>query len=741
MKNIIILLILGFPFYSLTAQISLKSSLKQSRHEVICAAYSNDGKYIVTGGLESRVFVWDANEQKVLKELKGVRRFPLSVCFSIDGKYVIAGGKDRRVNIWDFESGNLITSLRGHSDDVTSVKVSPDNKYIASASADRTIRIWDLATKELVHTLKGHRNRINSIDFSPLGNRLISGSSDETIREWDVINGTSVKSFKAHFGWVRAVAYDPNGNFIASGGDDNRIKIWNAHNYELQNSILAHSGWVEALDFSPDGKYLLSGGHDNYLIMIEVNTGKIAFNSRKQSYYVLSVAFNPNGQEFVSSTLYSDQVMVWNTSELGIDTEIAERTQQMMLKPKAKPEVYWITENQTQSNNITKRVNYKIKSEYTGGKLVLYMNGQRYASKDNFEFADDEWLEDESIVYLNEGENTLRIEYFYPGGLASSDELHVSYKPEPALAEVPEPAKVAPEPKEAIPETVKAAEPATTTAEQPKPMVKDDKLWSELIDLPFSNPVNPHRFALIIGNEDYSSYQIGLQTEANVDYAIRDANAFREYAIRVFGVPPDNILFLTNARAIEMHNEIDKIKNIIRALNGKAEIIFYYAGHGFPDEKTREPHIMPVDVTGTNLRFAIKINDFYKELSAYPSERITVFMDACFSGGARNVGLVAARGVRVRPRDQNLHGNLVVFTASSENQSAHPYREKQHGIFTYFLLNKLKETKGEITYKELSDYINQTVGVRSAIINNTEQTPQTNFSPVVENKWQNWTIR
>ncbi len=116
-------------------------------------------------------------------------------------------------------------------------------------------------------------------------------------------------------------------------------------------------------------------------------------------------------------------------------------------------------------------------------------------------------------------------------------------------------------------------------------------------------------------------------------------------------------------------------------------------------------------------------------------------MDACFSGGARNVGLVAARGVRVRPHDHLLHGNLVVFSASSDRQSAHPYRMMQHGIFTYYLLRKLKETQGDINYGELASHLRQTVSIRSIIVNNTEQIPETNVSPLIESIWHDWTLK
>jgi hypothetical protein len=281
------------------------------------------------------------------------------------------------------------------------------------------------------------------------------------------------------------------------------------------------------------------------------------------------------------------------------------------------------------------------------------------------------------------------------------------------------------------------------------PMVQEDSGRTALAGpreddisfIPFRNHPNPLRFALIIGNEDYSSYQVGLQRESNVDFAIRDAELFSNYAVNVFGVPEENILFMTNARNIEMRREINKLTGIINALDGKAEIFFYFAGHGFPDPNTRDPYIIPVDVTGSSLEYAVKLSDLYSDLTKYPSRRITVFLDACFSGGARNVGLVSARSVRVRPREELLSGNLVVFSASSESQIAHPYREKQHGIFTYYALEKMRETRGDITYRDFSDYLRRTVAVRSILVNSAEQSPQVNVSPSIEELWQDWRFR
>lgn len=261
------------------------------------------------------------------------------------------------------------------------------------------------------------------------------------------------------------------------------------------------------------------------------------------------------------------------------------------------------------------------------------------------------------------------------------------------------------------------------------------------ISIPEGIKQNPDRFALVIGNEDYSSKQKEINTEMNVSFARNDASTFKEYAIKVLGIPEENITFLVDATLGEMSQGIDKMNKIIKVTDGNADVFVYYAGHGLPDENTKEAFLIPVDVNGTNLNYAINLKSLYAKLTEFPSKRITVFLDACFSGGARNQGLLSARGVKVKPKDEQLNGKLVVFTASSGEQSSLPYKSKNHGLFTYFLLKKLQETKGEITYKELSDYLNKTIKLNSILVNDKEQLPQTNTSADIQSEWINWKLK
>lgn len=260
-------------------------------------------------------------------------------------------------------------------------------------------------------------------------------------------------------------------------------------------------------------------------------------------------------------------------------------------------------------------------------------------------------------------------------------------------------------------------------------------------NIPQSGQASPYRFALIIGNEDYSSNQKDLSTEINVDFAKNDASAFKEYAINTLGIPDKNVIFLLDATTGQMNQGISKMNLIIKNTQGNAEAFVYYAGHGLPDEQTKETYIMPVDISGKNAADGIKLKDMYSKLSEYPSKRVSVFIDACFSGGARNQALLSARGVKVRPKEDMLNGNIVVFTASSGDQSSLAYEEKKHGFFTYFLLKKLQESNGSVSYGELSKYLMDNVSLQSVLINDKEQVPQVNVSNSIIDEWANFKMK
>jgi len=259
-------------------------------------------------------------------------------------------------------------------------------------------------------------------------------------------------------------------------------------------------------------------------------------------------------------------------------------------------------------------------------------------------------------------------------------------------------------------------------------------------DIPVSKTTQKNTYALIIGNEDYKSRQNGLKIEQNVDFALNDAIIFSQYCEKTLGIPNNQIKLLKNATSAEISRGLAWITRLSQLDEGKAKLIFYYSGHGLPHEKTKEAYLIPVDVSGSDIEYGIKIADVYKKLTKNPAKQITVLLDACFSGGARNQGLIAMKGIKVRPNKNIITGNMVVFSSSTGNESSAVYRPKQHGYFTYYLLKKLKDSKGEINYLDLSNYIINNVSKEAGLYGKL-QTPQVNVSVKVENEWQLWKFK
>ncbi|WP_291529202.1 caspase family protein [Bacteroides sp. UBA939] len=252
-----------------------------------------------------------------------------------------------------------------------------------------------------------------------------------------------------------------------------------------------------------------------------------------------------------------------------------------------------------------------------------------------------------------------------------------------------------------------------------------------LKDIPVG-AVNRHRYALIIGNEDYS--MTGANAEINVPYAVNDAMVFREYCVRTFGVPDGQLKVVPNATAGMMHEQLDWLVNMA-STDPEAELIFYYSGHGNNDEATKEPYLLPVDITGKNIRLGVSLGELYKRLATHPVKGAYVFLDACFSGGYKSAApLIAQKGVRVVPKAGLPQGNTLSFSSSSGDQTSSVFHDKKQGYYTYFLVKSIKDAGGELTMKELFEKTHAEVRKATALVGKIQE-PQYMVSPT----WSDWT--
>ena len=102
--------------------------------------------------------------------------------------------------------------------------------------------------------------------------------------------------------------------------------------------------------------------------------------------------------------------------------------------------------------------------------------------------------------------------------------------------------------------------------------------------------------------------------------------------------------------------------------------------------------------------------------------------------------LASARGVALKVKSGVPQGNMVVFSAAQGDETAYPLVDQQHGLFTYYLLKKLQETKGDVTLEDLGAYIITNVRQQSIVENGKSQTPAITASSEAQD-WQKWTLK
>ncbi len=270
-----------------------------------------------------------------------------------------------------------------------------------------------------------------------------------------------------------------------------------------------------------------------------------------------------------------------------------------------------------------------------------------------------------------------------------------------------------------------------------KRIKKQRKVLDKEIDLniPTTGIQAENTFVVAIGNEDYHFV-------SPVEFAENDMEVFAKYCEKTLGIPSQNIRCYSSATFGTLLSALAGLKDIAKAYKGNLNIIFYYAGHGIPNEAEKTAYLLPVDADGKQTEACFSLSRLYKELSDTKAKSVIVLMDACFSGAQRGEGMLnAARGVAIGTKREKTADNLVAFSAASGSETAYPYKEKGHGLFTYYLLKKLKETKGDVTLGELCDYVTEQVGKQSVVINQKSQTPTVSSPASLGDAWKSWKLR
>ncbi len=765
---------------------------------VFDVAFSLDGNYLASASKDNTVKIYkkSGNSFALVQSLEDHSDEVRSVSFSPDGRFLVSGARDNTINIYEKTGGNFEYIQDFDCENwVESVNFSPDGTYFTVGAWGAKIKIYKKNGNsfELAQTLYDNSVSVNSTNFSPDGKFLAAASFgmvniyEKKGNSFNLIETILDHSLQYE---VRSVAFSEDGNFFASGSRDNFVQVYNLNgvggndftivpyddnntnnntnndnNNNTQENV-SNLPPILLIDKIKVSENVLRAG-ESINISVTVNnigqgdaTGVFATLSTNMDYalsYDYKTFFydidKTSGSQTITIPITAKENIA--SSQLQINVRVTEPNVGMEIEGKRilistqrlkRPELKLARYNpkeiiSSSPNNqidINEQIGFEIYIQNVGEGLAENVKVEISNSQNGVMFlgyAIGEGKPNNTIPNFNIDAGKYKVvtaQYFINSSF-TADEI----KLEVNVSEAKGKYGFIQYETTAVNSTL-TAQGEVETVERPDNNNNTDVVIENLPeatdnlikDLP-QNPTNENRFALIIGNEDYKDL-------IAVDYALNDSRAFRIYAEKVLGVPADHIIYKENVGVTDFNTIINKSSNL---MNSNRELFVYYSGHGFPT-KNGETFLMPVDVNEDNVgSYGIKLKDFYDKLSKNNPARVTVFIDACFSGGGRNGLSIARSGIKLKPKETDLSQNIVSFTASTGDEVAQKYDKQQHGLFTYYLLKTLKDTKGDINYSNFATKLQTEVKDRSNIEDKLkEQNPKISIGSGATD-WENWRIK
>lgn len=255
--------------------------------------FSPSSDYLVTiGGNDAQM--WDVRTAKPNMSFSP-HGAVASAAYSPDGKRVVTGSWDNSAKIWDIATGNSEVKLFGaHTGFVNSAVFSPDGAQVLTSSDDGSARLWDAKTGQVSDTsFTGHEGRVRSAVFSPNGQQVLTVSNDKTARIWDARTAREIQVLKGHEWAVRCGVFSHDGQHVLTGSEDSTARIWDAATGKTIFTLLGHSAPVTAVALSADGKRALTGSQDTTIKLWDAETGKEILTLTGHQQEVTSVNFSP----------------------------------------------------------------------------------------------------------------------------------------------------------------------------------------------------------------------------------------------------------------------------------------------------------------------------------------------------------------------------------------------------------------------------------------------------------------
>lgn len=225
------------------------------------------GEVVFSGWTDGKIRSHEAEQGVALWHIDNCHHNGVtSIEVSHNQKFIVSGGEEGEVRVWEIRTREMILHLKQHTMAVSSLQLFENDMQVVSASRDRTIYIWDLRQGARVGALTQKMGGVNCICLLPDGQQLLSVGQEKRLAFWHVKEPAPLQVADAG-SELLCVCTDAAGELCATAGVDCKVRVWSIKDGVVLCEGTAHSGTVRQVCFSPDGKQLVSVGDDSCVLI------------------------------------------------------------------------------------------------------------------------------------------------------------------------------------------------------------------------------------------------------------------------------------------------------------------------------------------------------------------------------------------------------------------------------------------------------------------------------------------
>ncbi len=236
-------------------------TLKGHTQPAYGAVFSPDGKYILTGDEQAKIFLWEVKTGKKIREYpraKGHQRGIQSLAFNAKGDQFLSVGRDDVICVWNVSGGDPLAKVTGEPANFYGAFFLKNGAVYAGTQVDgwRVLAPKTLATVAKVKLPGGQGANNFAINRNQtLG---LTCGRDGTVSIYDLSKRTLLKGMKGHGDFVAAAEFTPSGRYAGTSAIDSTVRIWDVKSYKQVDQLDGRSYVGSPVAFTGDGKYLLT---------------------------------------------------------------------------------------------------------------------------------------------------------------------------------------------------------------------------------------------------------------------------------------------------------------------------------------------------------------------------------------------------------------------------------------------------------------------------------------------------